>query len=93
MIIKSVDLLSEGHLGGLVVDLGELLHLQVMLTNQVLLLLGQVSEVSGWSSSVDLSTLNSHALSEVGTCCQDTEALNSAALGNGSTVSVYQVTI
>jgi hypothetical protein len=55
LIVLGIKLLSERHLGHFIVDLCKLLHLKVMLSNQVLLLLGKVSKVSSWGASVDLT--------------------------------------
>ena len=55
LIILCVKLLSESHFGHFVVDLSELLHLEVVLSDQVLFLLGEVSKVPGGGPSVDLA--------------------------------------
>jgi len=44
-LIGSIDLLSQCELGHFVVDLGKLLHLHVVFSDQVLLLLSQISQV------------------------------------------------
>ena len=54
-LVLMLKLLSESHLGHLVVDLGELLHLEEVLADQVLLLLGEVPQVPSWGASVDLA--------------------------------------
>ena len=55
LIILGVKLLSESHFGHFIVDLSELLHLEMVLSNQMLFLLGEVSQVPSWGSSVDLA--------------------------------------
>jgi hypothetical protein len=55
---KSVSLLEELTeilLGGLGIDLRELLHFKVMLANEMLLLLGKVSQVASGGAGPDLT--------------------------------------
>ena len=55
LISLSIKLFSERHLRHFIVDLGQLLHLEVVLADQVLLLLGEVPQVSGGRPSIDLT--------------------------------------
>ena len=55
LIILCVKLLSVSHFGHFIVDLSELLHLEVVLSDQVLFLLSEVSEVPCGGPSVDLA--------------------------------------
>ena len=55
LIILGVKLLSKSHFSHFVVDLGKLLHLEVVLSDQMLLLLCEVSQVPCWGPSIDLA--------------------------------------
>lgn len=74
--IFGLNLLPKGLLSHITVDLGKLLHLKVMLSNQVLLLLGEISEVSSWGTGVDLSRWHGGALDELGSSCDYCKAFN-----------------
>lgn len=55
LIILGFKLFSKSHFSHFVIDLSQLLHLKVMLTDQVLLLLSEVSEVPSWRAGIDLA--------------------------------------
>lgn len=54
-VISLFKLLSESKLGHFVVDLCELLHLNLVLAEQVFFLLSKISKVVSWRSRVDLT--------------------------------------
>jgi hypothetical protein len=54
-VISSVDLLTERKFSHFVVDHSQLLHFLMVLSDQVLFLLGKVSKISGWRTRIDLS--------------------------------------
>jgi hypothetical protein len=76
LIILCFKLLSESHLGHFIVHLGQLLHLEMVLSDQVLLLLGEVSEVLGWGPGIDLSRWHRCVFWDVGSCSDHGKTFN-----------------
>jgi hypothetical protein len=81
-VVNAIQLFSEVLFGLLTVDLGKLLHLELVLTHQVLFLLSQVTEVVSWGASKNLTGRDSLTLSKGCTSSQDSESFNFSATGN-----------
>ena len=58
-LISLLELFLKSELSHLVVDLSQLLHLEVMLSNNMLFLLRDISQVPGGRSSINLTRWHS----------------------------------
>ena len=83
--ITVVELLTHVKLSHLVVDLGKLLHLEVVLTNDMLLSLSHITQVVSRRAGKDLTRRHSLAIRKVGTGCKDSEALDNGAFAHSGT--------
>lgn len=81
-LITMVELLSKGLACVLLVNLRHLLHLKLVLSHQVLLLLSEITKISGWSSGEDLPRWNSCSLRNHSACRNNGKWLNSGSSSN-----------
>lgn len=66
-----LELFRQSELSHLVVDLSQLLHLQVVLTDNVLLLLSKVTEIASGSARIDLTRGHALTLAKLSTCSEN----------------------
>jgi hypothetical protein len=75
-LISMLNDFSVSHFSLIAVDLRQLLHLNVLLVNQMFFFLSQVSQVPGWVASPDLPRRDSNTFRNDSTSSNNSKAFN-----------------